>query len=61
MIYTMAGSLGLLLSIQVMGLATGTFDILELMDKWVALDGRYVARIPGYPWLWSKGWRSGPS
>ena len=39
MIYTMAGSLGLLLSIQVMGLATGTFDIIQLMDKWVNLDG----------------------
>jgi NADH-quinone oxidoreductase subunit M len=37
MIYTMAGSLGLLLSIQVMGIATGTFDIVELMDKWVNL------------------------
>jgi NADH-quinone oxidoreductase subunit M len=37
MIYTMAGSLGLLLSIQVMGIATGTFDIVELMDKWVSL------------------------
>ena len=37
MIYTMAGSLGLLLSIQVMGLATGTYDIIELMDVWVNL------------------------
>jgi NADH-quinone oxidoreductase subunit M len=35
MIYTMAGSLGLLLAIQVMGLAMGTFDLLELYDKWV--------------------------
>ncbi len=43
-IYTMAGSLGLLLSIQVIGLATGTFDIIELMDKWVALDG---GTLPG--------------
>ena len=38
MIYTMAGSLGLLLSIQIMGLATGTFDIIELMDVWVNLS-----------------------
>jgi NADH-quinone oxidoreductase subunit M len=38
MIYTMAGSLGLLLSIQIMGLSTGTFDIIELLDKWVALE-----------------------
>jgi NADH-quinone oxidoreductase subunit M len=36
-IYTMAGSLGLLLAIQLMGLSTGTFDIIELMDVWVNL------------------------
>lgn len=36
-IYTMAGSLGLLLSIQVIGIAAGTFDILELYDIWVGL------------------------
>ncbi len=36
-VYTMAGSLGLLLSIQIIGLSTGTFDILELMEVWVAL------------------------
>ncbi len=35
MIYTMAGSLGLLLAIQLMGLSAGTFDILELMNLWV--------------------------
>lgn len=39
-IYTMAGSLGLLLSIQVIGLATGTFDIPALYEAWVNLgDG----------------------
>lgn len=43
MIYTMAGSLGLLLSIQVMGLATGTFDILQLMDVWVNMEGTHLA------------------
>lgn len=43
MIYTMAGSLGLLLSIQIMGLSTGTFDIIELMDSWVALSGGTLA------------------
>ncbi|MFZ0548731.1 MAG: NADH-quinone oxidoreductase subunit M [Candidatus Promineifilaceae bacterium] len=42
-IYTMAGSLGLLLSIQVMGLATGTFDIPQLMERWIALDGGRLA------------------
>jgi NADH-quinone oxidoreductase subunit M len=36
-VYTMAGSLGLLLSIQVIGLATGTFDIRVLTDVWVNL------------------------
>ncbi len=36
-VYTMAGSLGLLLSIQVIGLSMGTFDIPMLMDKWVNL------------------------
>lgn len=36
-IYTMAGSLGLLLSIQIMGLAAGTFDIPELMTVWLNL------------------------
>lgn len=35
-IYTMAGSLGLLLSIQVMGISMGTFDLLELMKVWVS-------------------------
>lgn len=38
-IYTMAGSLGLLLSIQIIGLATGTFDIIQLMDVWVNMGG----------------------
>jgi len=34
-IYTMAGSLGLLLAIQVIGISMGTFDIPELMNSWV--------------------------
>src|SRR5690606_2569769 len=37
MIYTMAGSLGLLLAIQVIGISMGTFDIPELMNVWVNL------------------------
>ena len=37
-IYTMAGSLGLLLSIQIIGLSMGTFDLIELYDKWVNAD-----------------------
>jgi NADH-quinone oxidoreductase subunit M len=39
MIFTMAGSLGLLLAIQIIGLSMGTFDILELYDKWVGYTG----------------------
>jgi NADH-quinone oxidoreductase subunit M len=35
MIYTMAGSLGMLLAIQVIGLAAGTYDIPQLYDVWV--------------------------
>jgi NADH-quinone oxidoreductase subunit M len=34
MIYTMAGSLGLLLAIQMIGAVTGTFDIPELLNRW---------------------------
>ena len=38
-IYTMAGSLGLLLSIQIIGIATGTFDIPTLLaGAWLNLD-----------------------
>ncbi len=37
MIYTMAGSLGLLLAIQLIGLSMGTFDIPVLMETWVNL------------------------
>ncbi len=36
-IFTMAGSLGLLLAIQVMGISMGTFDIPQLMNDWVNL------------------------
>ena len=36
-IYTMAGSLGLLLSIQVIGVTMGTFDIPTLLNDWVNL------------------------
>ncbi len=38
-IYTMAGSLGLLLSIQLMGLLMGTFDMTELMVRWPGFGG----------------------
>jgi NADH-quinone oxidoreductase subunit M len=38
MIYTMAGSLGLLLAIQMIGVVAGTFDLLELYRVWPMLD-----------------------
>ncbi|WP_299027213.1 NADH-quinone oxidoreductase subunit M [uncultured Thermanaerothrix sp.] len=36
-LYTMGGSLGLLLAIQVIGLSGGTFDLVELFQRWPAL------------------------
>ena len=42
-IYTMAGSLGLLLSVQVIGLSMGTFDIPTLMDIWVSTTSGTLA------------------
>ena len=39
MIYTMAGSLGLLLAIQMIGVVAGTFDIVELYQSWTTLSG----------------------
>ncbi len=38
-IYTMAGSLGLFLAIQVIGLTAGTFDIVKLQEVWPAFQG----------------------
>jgi NADH-quinone oxidoreductase subunit M len=38
LIYTMAGSLGLLLAIQMLGVLFGTYDLVELYQKWNALD-----------------------
>jgi len=37
-VYTMAGSLGLLISIQIMGLATGTFDLVSLTELWPTIE-----------------------
>jgi NADH-quinone oxidoreductase subunit M len=39
LLYTMAGSLGLLLAIQVIGLTAKTFDIVELQKVWPAFTG----------------------
>jgi NADH-quinone oxidoreductase subunit M len=38
LIYTMAGSLGLLLAIQVIGLAAGTFDLVQITQAWPGLS-----------------------
>jgi NADH-quinone oxidoreductase subunit M len=48
-VYTMAGSLGLLLSIQVMGIATRTFDIPILMERWVNLPAGGTLPGTGIP------------
>lgn len=37
-LYTMGGSLGLLLAIQLMGVAVGSFDLLVLTENWPALQ-----------------------
>ena len=39
MIYTMAGSLGLLLAIQMIGVVSGTFDMVELFARWPSMEG----------------------
>jgi NADH-quinone oxidoreductase subunit M len=39
MIYTMGGSLGLLLAIQLLGVLFGTFDLVEVTQKWNAASG----------------------
>lgn len=39
MLYTMAGSLGLLLAIQMIGVVAGTFDMVELAQVWTNLSG----------------------
>ena len=41
MIYTMAGSLGLLLAIQMIGVVAGTFDLVELFRIWPSVDGTF--------------------
>ncbi len=38
MIYTMAGSLGLLLAIQMIGVVAGTFDLPQLFQQWTSLN-----------------------
>jgi NADH-quinone oxidoreductase subunit M len=38
LIYTMAGSLGLLLAIQMIGVASGTFDLISITQSWSTLS-----------------------
>ncbi|HKZ69651.1 MAG TPA: NADH-quinone oxidoreductase subunit M [Anaerolineales bacterium] len=45
-VYTMAGSLGLLLSIQMIGLTTGTFDMTKLPELWPAFNTEKLAGLP---------------
>jgi NADH-quinone oxidoreductase subunit M len=45
MIYTVGGSLGLLLAIQMIGVVTGTFDLIELFRVWPSIEG-VVLGIP---------------
>src|SRR5689334_15512136 len=42
LIYTMAGSLGLLLAIQMLGILFGTYDLVTLYQKWNSLDSGSV-------------------
>lgn len=45
MIYTMAGSLGLLLGTQIIGLSLGSFDMFNAIEKWPAFTGM-LAGLP---------------
>jgi len=46
MIYTMAGSLGLLLAIQMLGVIAGSFDYMTVLEKWHQVQGT----LPNIPW-----------
>ena len=46
MIYTMAGSLGLLLAIQMLGVVAGTFDMPVLFESWTGLSGTSLFGLP---------------
>jgi NADH-quinone oxidoreductase subunit M len=41
-LYTMGGSLGLLLAIQLMGVAVGSFDLVTLAEKWPTIQSLAV-------------------
>jgi NADH-quinone oxidoreductase subunit M len=49
MIYTMGGSLGLLLGIQMLGVLFGTYDLVDLYARWNSLDpGSFLLGMPVY-------------
>jgi NADH-quinone oxidoreductase subunit M len=49
MIYTMGGSLGLLLGIQMLGVLFGTYDLVELYTRWNSLDlSSFILGMPVY-------------
>jgi NADH-quinone oxidoreductase subunit M len=45
-LFTMGGSLGLLLAIQMIGTVTGTFDLVQLFALWPALSGGTMFGLP---------------
>ena len=46
MIYTMGGSLGLLLGIQMLGVLFGTYDLVAIKDLWKSLDTGMLLGMP---------------
>lgn len=45
-LFTMGGSLGLLLAIQMIGVISGTFDLVELLQVWPAMSGGTLFGLP---------------
>jgi NADH-quinone oxidoreductase subunit M len=45
-IYTMAGSLGLFLAIQMLGVMFQTYDIVTLAERWTSLEGGTLLGLP---------------
>jgi len=45
-VYTLGGSLGLLLAIQILGLVAGSFDLLTLLKVWPNFSGELFANFP---------------
>jgi NADH-quinone oxidoreductase subunit M len=45
-LFTMGGSLGLLLATQMMGMLTGSFDLSVVTEKWLALEGGTLFGLP---------------